>query len=226
MHTARVIVLISSGTFVSSSQIEAKQRQNFSLNPTPSANFSLPPPPPPSGTTFVLIVTYGAVVIGFVGVMLWFFLKQKSKLVVQWLPQLLPVFEALVRAEEYLRWPNGTPLLRDEIFGIREQWTFFAARRRARLFGRGTAHNARESVREVALSAAAKLEVMAAALRERFRGGDDDDDVEREPDLLNPAHSGSIRVETQNPIDRTAAAAAATTRPAEGVSEATASYEI
>ena len=220
------LFLISSGTFVSSSQIEAKQRQNFSLNPTPSANFSLPPPPPPSGTTFVLIVTYGAVVIGFVGVMLWFFLKQKSKLVVQWLPQLLPVFEALVRAEEYLRWPNGTPLLRDEIFGIREQWTFFAARRRARLFGRGTAHKARESVREVALRAAAKLEVMAAALREKFvRGDDDDDDEVRESNLLDHARPGSMRVETQNPIDRVAETMVAA-RLAEGGSEATASYLI
>ena len=60
---------------------------------------------------------------------------------------------------------------------------------------------------------------MAATLREKFVHGD----VDREPDLLDHARSGSMRVETQNPIDRAAAAA---TRPTEGGSEATASYLI
>ena len=59
---------------------------------------------------------------------------------------------------------------------------------------------------------------MAATLREKFVHGD----VDREPDLLHHARSGSMRVETQNPIDRAAVA----TRPTEGGSEATASYSI
>ena len=120
-----------------------------------------------TGATVLLFAANGIVIAGFVCVTLWFYLKQKSKHVVQWLPSTLPLFDAIVRVEEELRWPNGTDLLISERHDIREEWTYFAALREARLFGRGAAHAARKKVVKasrkfvrVAEKAAAKITLL------------------------------------------------------------------
>ena len=113
------------------------------------------------GATVTLFAVNGAVIASFVAVTLWFYLKQKSKLVVQWLPFTLPCFEMLVELEETARWPNGTDLLKSERLDMREAWSYFAAQRAGRLFGHGAAHSARKK----ALRLGAKLNATVEKLR-------------------------------------------------------------
>jgi len=158
----------------------------------------------------VLLATYSAVIIGFVGVMFWYTLKQKSKLLVQWLPSTLPMFELLVQIEENLRWPNGNALLSEEVFIIREKWTFFAAQRRERLFGRGAAYDARASAMRVALSSAEKLEGLADLIRAKLSKEAEAVGAGAAASDVTPKEQhrdGSLRVETRNPIERAAAEA-------------------
>ena len=103
-----------------------------------------------SAVVVVLLVTNGAVIVGFVSVTAWYFLKQKSKHIVQWLPCTLPLFAGLVRIEETLRWPNGTPLLMSERLTLREDWSFFESMQKKKLFGKGAAHSAWKKATKVA----------------------------------------------------------------------------
>jgi hypothetical protein len=102
-----------------------------------------------SATTLVLFASNAFVIASFVLVTVWYYLKQKSKLIVQWLPFTLTFFNALVRAEETLRWPNGNSLLASELADIREDWSFFAALREGTLYGRGAGHAARKRMAKV-----------------------------------------------------------------------------
>ena len=107
------------------------------------------------GATVMLFATNGIVIASFVGVTLWYYLKQKSKMIVQWLPFTQPLFERIVYVEEELRWPNGTELLASERLDIREDWSFFASLREGQLHGRGAAHSARKRVKKMAKNVAA-----------------------------------------------------------------------
>ena len=103
-----------------------------------------------AGATAMLFATNGIVIASFVGVTLWYYLKQKSKMIVQWLPFTQPLFEKIVYVEEELRWPNGTELLASERLDIREDWSFFASLREGQLHGHGAAHGARKHVKKMA----------------------------------------------------------------------------
>ena len=135
-----------------------------------------------TGATALLFATNGAVIAGFVFVTLWFYLKQKSKQIVQWLPFTRPLFDAIVHVEEELRWPNGTDLLISERHDIREEWSYFAALREARLFGRGAAHTTRRKAMKVSRKLGRAVEKVAAKLS-RMKAAD-------KPDVATPLVSG------------------------------------
>jgi hypothetical protein len=103
-----------------------------------------------AGATAMLFATNGIVIASFVGVTLWYYLKQKSKMIVQWLPFTQPLFEKIDYVEEELRWPNGTELLASERLDIREDWSFFASLREGQLHGHEAAHGARKHVKKMA----------------------------------------------------------------------------
>ena len=106
------------------------------------------------GSVFLLFATNGCVIAAFVGVIAWYYFKQKSKLIVQWMPCTLPCFDAVVEAEEQLRWPNGSSLAREEELEMRDDWSYVASQREGRLFGRGAAHSARKKVSTMAAKVA------------------------------------------------------------------------
>ena len=139
-----------------------------------------------AGATVLLFAVNGAVIASFVAVTLWYYIKQKSKAIVQWLPCTLPLFEAVVHAEEELRWPNGTDLLISERHDIREDWSYFAALREGRLFGRGAAYAARRKVAKLV----AKLEDAMVALAARLRATHEDTEP---PARLQPPGAATNR---------------------------------
>ena len=100
----------------------------------------------------------------------------------QWLPFTRPLFDAIVHVEEELRWPNGTDLLISERHDIREEWSYFAALREARLFGRGAAHTTRRKAMKVSRKLGRAVEKVAAKLS-RMKAAD-------EPDVATPLVSG------------------------------------
>lgn len=125
-----------------------------------------------SATTVLLFATNGLVIASFVLVTAWYYLKQKSKLIVQWLPFTFPFFNALVRAEETLRSPNGNSLLESELADIREDWSFFAALREGVLFGRGAGHAARKRAEKTAAKLARAVNgVFSPEARDRSADG-------------------------------------------------------
>jgi hypothetical protein len=101
-----------------------------------------------NGSVLLLFAVNGVVIAGFVLVCLWYLLKQKSKLIVQWMPFMLPLFDAVVDAEERLRWPNGSTLTREEELAVREEWSYVASQHEGKLFGRGLAHSTGKKVKK------------------------------------------------------------------------------
>ena len=98
------------------------------------------------GSVFLLFATNGCVIASFVGVIAWYYFKQKSKLIVQWMPCTLSCLDAVVEAEEHVRWPSGSSLSREVELDMRDEWSYHLAQREGRLFGRGAAHSARKKV--------------------------------------------------------------------------------
>jgi len=154
-----------------------------------------------SGATILLFAANGFVIFAFSATTLYYFIKQKSKHIVQWLPCTLPLFDALVAIEETLRWPNGTPLLHSERLDIREEWTYFSAQRGGRLFGRGASHKFHSKAKETAL----KLKTVASALGVHFAEEDeeDDDGDDSHRDAIEVPRSGAenqrLSMSTLNP---------------------------
>ena len=147
-----------------------------------------------AGATVLLFAVNGIVIASFLIVSLWYLVKQKSKHIVQWLPFTLPFFETVVHAEEELRWPYGTDLLPSERLDIREDWTFFAALREGRLFGRGAAFKARRKVAKLAARLHDALLALSAR-RKRQQG-------ESEEVAISTALSGVIPRRGANAAER------------------------
>ena len=113
------------------------------------------------GAVAMLFATNGVVIVCFVSVVVWYWLKEKSKDIVQWAPFLLPLFDEAARMEEMLRWPQGTPLLSSEKLAIRrDEWTYLASQHKGTLLGHGVAHG----VRKNATKTLAKLATVAKKL--------------------------------------------------------------
>jgi uncharacterized membrane protein YgcG len=123
------------------------------------------------GSVILLFATNLCVIAAFLFVILWYLLKQKSKMIVQWMPFTLPCFNAIAEAEEYLRWPNGSSLLREEELDMREDWKYFASQRESRLFGRGAAHSAHKKVKRIVEKVINAVDRLDVASSQRQGGG-------------------------------------------------------
>ena len=125
------------------------------------------------GATVLLFAMNGLLIAAFIAVTAWYWLKDKSKDIVQWLPPAKAVFEAIVEFEERLRWPNGTPLLLAEMHEIRRGWSFFEAECEGLLWGHGAGYKTRMNISKNALKLADKLTSAAAKLEELLSKDDD-----------------------------------------------------
>ena len=155
-----------------------------------------------AGATVLLFAVNGIVIASFLIVSLWYLVKQKSKHIVQWLPFTLPFFETVVHAEEELRWPYGTDLLPSERLDIREDWTYFAALREGRLFGRGAAFKARRKVAKLAARLHDALLALSAR-RKRQQGESEEVAISTAPSgVIPPNGTPSSRGEEANAAER------------------------
>ena len=129
-----------------------------------------------SGVTAVLFVANGFVIVSFVAVVLWYYMKQKSKHIVQWMPCTLPLIQFAMRAEETLRRTMDPDITDEEEVDLRYEWSHFLPAANGRLFTKGTAYTVRKRTRQAGLTfgdAVRKLEERFA----RERGDTRDDET-------------------------------------------------
>ena len=105
-----------------------------------------------SGVTAVLFVANGFVIVSFVAVVLWYYTKQKSKHIVQWMPCTLPLIQFAMRAEETLRRTMDPDITDEEEVDLRYEWSHFLPAANGRLFTKGTAYTVRKRIRQAGLT--------------------------------------------------------------------------
>jgi hypothetical protein len=145
----------------------------------------------------ILFVANGAVIFGFVAVAVWFYLKQKSKAIVQWLPFALPFFESLLRAEEWARWASGQDISIEQELELREDWSFVAPRQIGTLFTKGAAYTTRKKTAKLA----AKLSNAAQRIAQRLRKADRTTGATELDGVNLIALAGSTGVVRANPLN-------------------------
>ena len=101
--------------------------------------------------TIVLFAANGFVIISFCVVTLWYYMKQKSKHIVQWMPCALPLIQFAMRAEETLRRTADPDIGGQEEADLRYEWSHILPTVNGRLFTKGTAYTLRKRIRQAGL---------------------------------------------------------------------------
>ena len=86
-----------------------------------------------------LFATNFCIIAGFILVAGWYYLKQKSKTIVMWMPWLFSAFSSLIWFEEKMLWVCGNDLSPAQRVSRREEWSFFVSQQEGRLFTQGQA---------------------------------------------------------------------------------------
>ena len=119
---------------------------------------------------FLFAVNF-CVIAGFVVVTAWYYLKQKSKTIVMWLPCLHAAFASLMWFEEKTMWVCGDDPSPAQQVSRREEWSFYVSQREGRLFTQGQAFAIRTKYARIAQRVAA----LGSALADRLHSYRDED---------------------------------------------------